>query len=331
MVISSLGFLPGLDDIEYHGIGTSSEINVVGIWRDGSKSPDGSSISLEPRKEAKDVLRYRSSYAATDEDGVLTAHRPKVELSKQEFRRSSAPSPESLVDMHENKDGSPNARDDDAGRATRSSSGTPATPEASSSGSLVSETTPQNAGPLESYLACPHSHERRALWLPPDDDDRERDADPSTCGSVVLGKGRVPGVYEQPKRNTSPFGTAQGTKDGKIGQPLTQYLSSIHPHEVLAYQMWELESKSTLQGSNRYSCLEMGMNRSRENVMPASNPSISLEAGHKADDVPPAPAVPSPAMSAVPAPQGPIEVGYERHGSDSAISDLDTAELYQLL
>lgn len=263
--------------------------------------------------------------AQRNEKCVLIKNSPDIELPKQAFRRSSAPSPESVVNANGSTASSPHLQQDEIGQATRPRPGTPATPEASSSDSLVTN-TPPTGGPLESYLACPQSHERRALWLPPDnDDDRERDATSSNCGSVILGKRRVPGVYEQVERNTSPLGTVGGAEDAKAGQPLTHYLSSVHPHEVLAYQMWELASKDIEQDS----CSELGLPRPSENAVPASNSPISPEAGsHKEVDIPAASAVPSPAVSV---PQGPIEVGYERRGSDSAISDLETEELYQLL
>ncbi|KXH33362.1 hypothetical protein CSIM01_03276 [Colletotrichum simmondsii] len=305
MTTTNYGSYPGLENIEYHGIGMTSEINVLGFCRDGSRSPDGSSISLEPKIEEKSVFR------------------PEIELQKQAFRRSSAPSPESVVDVNGSTARSTHSQHDETVRAARSRPGTPATPEASSSDSLATK-TPPTAGPLESYLACPQSHERRALWLPPDNDD-ERDANSSDCGSVILGKRRVPGVYEQIERSTSPFGTTGGADDAKAERPLTHYLSSVHPHEVLAYQMWELASKE----NERDPGLELSVPRLSENAVLASNPPISPEASSNRElDIPAAPAVPSPAVSI---PQGPIEVGYERRGSDSAISDLETEELYQLL
>ncbi|KAK1623259.1 hypothetical protein BDP81DRAFT_137040 [Colletotrichum phormii] len=306
MTIPSPIFLPGLDDLEYHGIGMSSEVNVPGFCRDRSSSPDGSSISLEPRIEEENVLR------------------PEIEFPKQAFRRSSAPSPESIVDVNGITPRSLPSQHDEAGRAARSRPGTPQTPEASSSDSLATK-TPPTAGPLESYLACPQSHERRALWLPPDDeDDRQGDQSSSNCGSVVLGKRRVPGVYEQVERSTSPFGATQGADDAKADQPLTHYLSSVHPHEVLAYQTWELASKD----KERDPILELDVPGPSENAVPTSNHSLSLEASRKEDDIPAASAVLSPAVFI---PQGPIEVGYERRGSDSAISDLETEELHQLV
>ncbi|KAK1726441.1 uncharacterized protein BDZ83DRAFT_718440 [Colletotrichum acutatum] len=307
MTITNPGSFPGLENIEYHGIGMSSEVNVLGFCRDGSRSPDGSSISLEPRIEEKNLFRS------------------EIELPKQAFRRSSAPSPESVVDVNGSTASSTNLQHDETRRVARSRPATPATPEASSSDSLATR-TPPIAGPLESYLACPQSHERRALWLPPNnDDDRERDANSSNCGSVTLGKRRVPGVYEQIKRSTSPFGTTGGADDATAEQPLTHYLSSVHPHEVLAYHMWELASKE----NERDPSFELGVPRLSENAVLASNSPISPEASsHREVDIPAATAVPSPAASV---PQGPIEVGYERRGSDSAISDLETEELYQLL
>ncbi|KAK1478205.1 hypothetical protein CABS01_03507 [Colletotrichum abscissum] len=305
MTITNSGSYPDLENIEYHGIGMSPEVNVVGFCRDGSRSPGGSSISLEPRIEEKSVFR------------------PEIELPKQAFRRSSAPSPESVVDVNGSTAKSTHLQHDETVRAARSRPGTPATPEASSSDSLASKTPPA-AGPLESYLACPQSHERRALWLPPDNDDGH-DANSSNCGSVILGKRRVPGVYEQIERGTSPFGTTEGAEDAKAEQPLAQYLSSVHPHEVLAYQMWELASRDNEQDPG----LELSMPRLSENAVLTSNSPTSPEvSSHREVDIPAAPAVPLPAVSL---PQGPIEVGYERRGSDSAISDLETEELYQLL
>ncbi|KAI3544944.1 hypothetical protein CABS03_09935 [Colletotrichum abscissum] len=307
MTITNSGSYPDLENIEYHGIGMSPEVNVVGFCRDGSRSPGGSSISLEPRNE----------------DCVLIETSPEIELPKQAFRRSSAPSPESVVDVNGSTAKSTHLQHDETVRAARSRPGTPATPEASSSDSLASKTPPA-AGPLESYLACPQSHERRALWLPPDNDDGH-DANSSNCGSVILGKRRVPGVYEQIERGTSPFGTTEGAEDAKAEQPLAQYLSSVHPHEVLAYQMWELASRDNEQDPG----LELSMPRLSENAVLTSNSPTSPEvSSHREVDIPAAPAVPLPAVSL---PQGPIEVGYERRGSDSAISDLETEELYQLL
>ncbi|KAG7054332.1 WD domain-containing protein [Colletotrichum scovillei] len=305
MPITNPGPYPSLENIEYHGIGMSSEVNVLGFCRDGSRSPDGSSISLEPRIEEKSVFS------------------PEVELPKQAFRRSSAPSPESVVGVNGSTARSTHLQHDETVRAARSRPGTPATPEASWSDSLATK-TPPTAGPLESYLACPQSHERRALMLPPNNDD-ERDANSSNCGSVILGRRRVPGVYDQIESSTSPFGTTGGAGDAIPEQPLTHYLSSIHPHEVLAYQMWELASKD----NERDPGLELSVPRLSENAVLASNSPISPEvSSHREVDIPAAPAVPSPAVSV---PQGPIEVGYERRGSDSAISDLETEELYQLL
>ncbi|KAK1671138.1 hypothetical protein BDP55DRAFT_319925 [Colletotrichum godetiae] len=259
-----------------------------------------------------------------NERRVLIEDSSEIELPEQAFRRSSAPSPESIVDVNGSTPRSLPSQHDEAGRAAHSRPGTPPTPEASRSDSLATK-TPPTVGPLESYLACPQSHERRALWLPPDDDeDRERDTKSSSCGSVVLGKRRVPGVYEQAERSTSPFGTTQGADDAKAEQPLTHYLSSVHPHEVLAYQIWKLASKD----KERDPRLELGVPGPSENAVPASNHSLFLEASRKEDDIPAESAVLSPAVII---PQGPIEVGYERRGSDSAISDLETEELHQLV
>ncbi|GKT64216.1 hypothetical protein ColTof4_06589 [Colletotrichum tofieldiae] len=289
MAMDGPGFLPGLDDIDYFGIGLGAELSASGSQSAANQSPGGSSIRFK------------------DDAGLLR------------FRRSFAPSPESVVAGDETKVGNVALKEEGEQRVTQPDDDYPATPGASSSSSL--STTPTFAGPLESYLACPQSHEKQALSLFRDDDDREQETGSSDRDSVVISKRTVPGVYRPPHRSPSPSSAAAGTKRARFGHLMERYLASEDLHEVFGDQLGEISSKhghrdrAEVTGPGSEAAQPSGDGPS------APDQSMPLSTSPRADSVAPIAGVPD----------GPIEVGNDRHSQDSGISDMEADELHHLV
>ncbi|KZL81660.1 wd domain-containing protein [Colletotrichum incanum] len=298
--MDGLGLLPGLNDIDYFGIGMGAELSASSSQTAENQSPGGLSIKLEPRGETRDFLV---------KDGAGLLH----------FRRSAALSPESVVASDQTKIRTVVPKEKDEQQAKQLDDDYPATPGAPSSSSL--STTPTFAGPLESYLACLQSHEKLALSLFRDDGDREQEAGSSDRDSIDISKRIVPGVYKPPHRSPSPLSAAPGSRSSRFGHLMERYPASEDLHELLGDQLGEIVSKSG------------HLDRTKA-------PGPEPEAAQPSEDAPSAPAQSIPLTTSPTAGSvaliagvldGPIEVGHDRHSQDSAISDMEADELHHLL
>ncbi|GKT42878.1 uncharacterized protein ColSpa_03059 [Colletotrichum spaethianum] len=304
MATGSTGCLPGLDDINYFGIGTGAELAASSYQSARSQSPGDSSINLELRGEIREFL-YR---------------RPSIQDPRLlRFRHSGAPSPESLLAGDETAVGNAVQQEEDAQQVTQPSDDYPATPEASSSSSLRTITT--FAGPLKSYLACPQTHEKRALSLFRDDDDGEQGPGSSDRDSVVVSKRRVPSLYRPPNRDCSPLNAAVSAKSSRFGHMMERYLASEDIHEDLGDQSGEMASKDGYEDSPEVPSHNSEAAQPSGDAPSAPGPSIPLSISQTADVIAPIAGILD----------GPIEVGDDRHSADSAISDMEADELHHLL
>lgn len=248
-------------------------------------------------------------HAPHDAGIILTVTRKEPKSTSPPFSRSNAPSPESpagdkptgkpilLVDHVEEVE-----EDDDVVRVH--------TPKADSRSSI--STISAFASPMKSYLACPQTHERRALSLSMDDDAEEDGSEFE--GSVILGLKRLPGVYKA--RKTSHHFSL--SKPPEMSHAMERYLASAVSDEPSGPQV----------------------EKELPNV-PADQPHALAE--EPTPDVPGNAALPIPSESdAIPAlpvpleasqmpslnPDRPISVGSERSAPDSGIEDLEAADIY---
>nr|XP_036578533.1 WD repeat domain-containing protein [Colletotrichum truncatum]KAF6785828.1 WD repeat domain-containing protein [Colletotrichum truncatum] len=165
---------------------------------------------------------------------------------------------------------------------------------------------------MKSYLACPQTHERRALSLSMDDDAEEDGSEFE--GSVILGLKRLPGIYKA--RKTSHHFSL--SKPLEMSHAMERYLASAVSNEPSEPQV----------------------DKELPNV-PADQPHALAE--EPTLDVPGNVALPVPserdAISALPVPleasqmpslnpDRPISVGSERSAPDSGIEDLEAADIY---
>ncbi|KAK2018540.1 hypothetical protein LZ32DRAFT_653860 [Colletotrichum eremochloae] len=283
MVIETPGLLSDLEDIDYFVIGIGAELAAPSSQGARSESPGGLSISLGSREETRDLLHKGNSVVGGDEAtfrGVVL----------------------------EEKDAQQVAQSDDEYLAT---------PLASTSSSL--STTPTLAGPLESYLACPQSHEKQALSLSRDDDGEQGGS--SEHDSLIMSNKRVPGVYRPPSRCPSHTSTVAGPRDSRFGHLMERYLASEEDREFLEDYSGHMPSKDGNNDTAKAPILES------ETVPPsgdgpfASNSSMPLTTEPSIDSVAPIAGVLD----------GPIEVGHDRQSPDSGISDMEADELHHLL
>ncbi|CCF41803.1 hypothetical protein CH063_02681 [Colletotrichum higginsianum] len=302
MAVEGLGFLPGLDSIEYYGIGMGTDLTALDSRTARSQSPGGSSISLGPREEAQELM-----FKSIKDDASLLHH-----------RRSCAPSPEPVVASDDTASKSITLQKKDTQQTAQSDEDYPKTPVVSSSSSLT--ITQTFAAPLESYLACPQPHEKRALCLLGDEDDREQRASSLENGSVVMGMRSVPGVYRVPARSLSPM---DAVLRSKLGHMMERYLASHDVHDALTDQMEQISSRHGREDSVEIPGPEVEVAQSLGDSLSALDPLMPLATSAAADSVA--------AAVAAAVPGGPIEVGSDHHDPDSAISDMEADELHQLL
>ncbi|WQF86878.1 hypothetical protein CDEST_11892 [Colletotrichum destructivum] len=303
MAIEGLGFLPGLDSIEYYGIGMGTDLTALDSRTARSQSPGGSSISLGPREEVQELM-----FRSTKDDVSLLHH-----------RRSCAPSPEPVVASDDTVSKSITLQKRDTQQTAQSDEDYPKTPVASSSSILTMTQT--FAAPLESYLACPQPHEKRALYLLGDDDDREQKADSLENGSVVMGMRSVPGIYRVSARSLSPM---DAVSRSRLGHMMERYLASDDVHDALTDdQLEQISSRYGREDSVEISGPEVEAAQSLGDSLSALDPLMALATSAAADSVAAAPAAMVPGEH--------IEVGSDHHDPDSAISDMEADELHQLL
>ncbi|TQN69904.1 hypothetical protein CSHISOI_05573, partial [Colletotrichum shisoi] len=298
MAVEGLGFLPGLDSIEYYGIGMGTDLTALDSRTARSQSPGGSSITLGPREEARELM------FKPIKDNVSLLH----------HRRSCAPSPEPVVASDDTASQSITLQKKDTQQTAQSDENYPKTPVTSSSRSLTMTQT--FAAPLESYLACPQPHEKRALCLLGDDDDREQKAGSLENGSVVMGMRSATGIYRVPARSLSPM---DAVSRSKLGHMMERSLASDAVRDALTDQLEQTSSRygrkeSEIPGPEVEAAQSLG------DSLSALDPSMPLATGAAADSVAAAAVVPG----------GPIEVGSDHHDPDSAISDMEADELHQL-
>ncbi|KAK1971096.1 hypothetical protein LY78DRAFT_699586 [Colletotrichum sublineola] len=216
MVIETPGLLSDLEGIDYFVIGIGAELAAPSSQGARSQSPGGLSINLGSREETRDLLHKGNSVVGGDEAtfrGVVL----------------------------EEKDAQQVAQSDDKYLAT---------PLASTSSSL--STTPTLAGPLESYLACPQSHEKQALSLSRDDD-----------------------------------GEQGGPRDSRFGHLMERYLASEEDREFLEDYSGHMPSKDGNNDTAKAPILESETVPPSEDGPFASNSSMPLTTEPSIDSVAP--------------------------------------------
>ncbi|EFQ33615.1 uncharacterized protein GLRG_08544 [Colletotrichum graminicola M1.001] len=276
MAIDNPGLWLGLEDIDYFGIGIGAELAAPNSQRARSQSPGGLSISLEPSGKTGDFLY-------------------KGDADLLRFRRSTATSLYSVIagDEAPFKDVVPEEKD--VRQVEQPDNKYPATPVASSSTSL--STTPTFTGPLESYLTCPQSHEKRALSLSRDDD-REQSSIPSDTGSLVMGPG-----------------------DSRLGYLMERYLASEEDGEFLEDRLGHMRSEQGNDDTPNTPRLEPETDPPSGDAPFVLNPSIAPTTGPSTGNVNPIAGMLG----------DPIEVGHDRQSPDSGIFDMEADELHHLL
>lgn len=248
---------------------------------------------------------------------VLTMYRTPIASSWPSCRRSCAPSPDSLTVGEKTACRSPIPQVGHAEQVTQKDAGTLATPEASSS--YNQPTKPAVAGSLDSYLTCSQPHEQLALCLLHDEEGQEQDGGSQGRDSVVLGKRKFSGVYEPPEGSPSPPIAAAELEGSRIEHSMERCVASADPHENLAYQMQETYPQTDQEEYNQGPSQDLESGQPSRAAVHPSDPSISLTGSLRTDNIDPGPV------------EGPIEVGFDRNNSDSAISDMEADELHQHL
>ncbi|KAK1995565.1 hypothetical protein LX36DRAFT_682965 [Colletotrichum falcatum] len=277
MAIDRPRVLHDLENIEYFGIGIGAALAAPSSQGARSQSPGGSSISLEPSGETRHFL-YKDN------------------TNSLQLRRLSTPSPDSLVTGDETTFRGVILEEEDARQVAQPDDEYPATPVASSSSSL--STTPTFAGPLESYLACPQSHEERALSRPRDDG------------------------QEQPTSSSDPGSLVMSPGDSRLGYLMSRYLASEEDGEFLEGHLGHMCSKDGNDETPKTPSMGFETAQSSGDAPFGPDASIALTTSSSIGNV-------APVNTGVL--DGPIEAGSDHQNPDSGISDIEADELHHLL
>ncbi|KAF6816305.1 hypothetical protein CPLU01_13901 [Colletotrichum plurivorum] len=319
---STLRPTPSPEDVDRRGIGADVEVDEAGCHRLDGRSLDGSSAVV-------DLKEAGLSQSTTNEEG---------------FRRSGAPSPESLLARSKallDHDTPPiGMKQSSTANNTR-----PKTPEDSTTRSPLP--TFAVALPMEPQVARSPDDKRKTVCEPVQDGQEGFEGE----GSVMGGERTHSRVLRGQRRSRSPLAPPCKPAEPVLSHSMERYLASIDPDEFEAYRNRENGRKesegqptemaaieTTLQEKEQSDLAPIDTTREEEqadlgheNPLPAQQPSATPTA---ADELqPPPPAEETEHEGTITITEGLLEVGTDRSASDSAVEDVEPtpAELHQRL
>ncbi|KAF6829217.1 hypothetical protein CMUS01_08257 [Colletotrichum musicola] len=318
---STLRPTPSPEDVDRRGIGADVEVDESGCRRLDGRSLDGSSAVV-------DLKDASLSQSTTNEEA---------------FRRSGAPSPESLLARRKalpDHDTPPIAiKQSSMTKDTR-----PKTPEGSSTSSPLPALAV--AHPMEPEVVCSQHDERKAVCEPVKDGQENVEGE----GSIMGGERTHSGVLRGQKRSRSPLAAPCKPVEPVLSHAMERYLASIDPDEFEAYQNRETGRKdserqptimvaieTTLQEEGQSDHGPTDTTRGKEQAdLPNENAALAQRPSttpNVADELQPPPAEGAEQEGIITVTEGPIEVGTDRSASDSAVEDVEPtpAELHQRL